>query len=453
MSVQPHGPRRTRHLAAAAAVVIAVSALASTGAVAQQYFNPVDFTEEALFATGEIGVGARAMGMAGAHTAVAEDITALFYNPAGLAQIRRIEVGFGLTHQRDRTTHGMFGVDGAATTNRTGLDHLGFAYPFPTYRGSLVLGLGLFRARSTDLDTERRDIFTSPGPPVVTVDDLFLREQRGGVWRLVGGLAVDLHEALSFGASLSYWRGTLKDDLFLSIQHIHPDPDSTLDFTVRDVSESDLDGFSFDAGLMGYWGRSGRVGLVLRSPTWTRIQGDAQRVTVDYAAGGDTQLEPFFIDDRPRLPWSAALGLSWAPRNLLLSAEARYTAWEEIDLDAEFDPFSVDPGTRLPTEKEDYTSHLGARAGVEVLVPGLPLRLRGGYAYDPLAYTRILGNPSEYTRQRHLVAAGAGFLVAQTFTLDAAVTFARWERADAGFPEVFEERSERRGFLSGAYRF
>jgi hypothetical protein len=447
MSALHRGRRRTTPLAAA----VAVMGLLSTGAAAQEYFNPVDFTEEALFATGDIGVGARAMGLAGAYTAVAEDITALLYNPAGLAQIRRIELGLGLAHQRDRTTHGMFGVDGDANTNRTGLDHLGLAYPFPTYRGSLVVGFGLFRARSTDLDTERRDVFTSPGPPAVVVDDLFLREQRGGVWRLVGGMAVDLHESLSLGGSLSYWRGTLKDDLFLSIQHLHPDPDSTLDFTVRDVSESDLDGFSFDVGLMGYWGRSGRVGLLMRSPTWTRIQGDAQRVTVDYVADDQT-LEPFFIDDRPRLPWSAALGLSWAPRNLLVTAEARYTAWEEIELDSGFDPFS-DPDTRLPTEREDYASRLGGRAGIEFLLPGLPLRLRGGYAYDPLAYELVLGNRAEYTRQRHVVAAGAGVLVANAFTIDAAVTFASWERTDADFPEVSEERSERRGFLSGAFRF
>ena len=38
------------------------------------------------------GAGARAMGMGGAFTAVADDATATFYNPAGLAQLKRPEV-------------------------------------------------------------------------------------------------------------------------------------------------------------------------------------------------------------------------------------------------------------------------------------------------------------------------------------------------------------------------
>jgi hypothetical protein len=37
----------------------------------------------------ELGVGGRAMGMGGAYTAVADDATALYWNPAGLAQVEK----------------------------------------------------------------------------------------------------------------------------------------------------------------------------------------------------------------------------------------------------------------------------------------------------------------------------------------------------------------------------
>ena len=40
----------------------------------------------------DLGMGARASGMGGAYTAVADDFSAVFYNPAGLAQIRRAEL-------------------------------------------------------------------------------------------------------------------------------------------------------------------------------------------------------------------------------------------------------------------------------------------------------------------------------------------------------------------------
>ena len=41
---------------------------------------------------GVIGVGARAMGMSGAFTAVADDASAAYWNPAGLAQLESLEI-------------------------------------------------------------------------------------------------------------------------------------------------------------------------------------------------------------------------------------------------------------------------------------------------------------------------------------------------------------------------
>ena len=41
----------------------------------------------------KIGVGARAIGMGGAFTAVSDDVNALFWNPAGLAQIQQSQLG------------------------------------------------------------------------------------------------------------------------------------------------------------------------------------------------------------------------------------------------------------------------------------------------------------------------------------------------------------------------
>ena len=65
----------------------------------------------------------------------------------------------------------------------------------------------------------------------------------------------------------------------------------------------------------------------------------------------------------------------------------------------------------------------------------------------------MLGNPAQIVKEHQSLSAGAGVLVADAFTLDAALVFGRFERADAGFPQVFEKRSERHAYLSGAYRF
>ena len=44
------------------------------------------------------GVGARALGMGGAYTGVASDYSAIYWNPAGLAQMQYSEFSAGLSY-------------------------------------------------------------------------------------------------------------------------------------------------------------------------------------------------------------------------------------------------------------------------------------------------------------------------------------------------------------------
>jgi long-subunit fatty acid transport protein len=57
------------------------------------------FPEDALrLSTPGFGVGARAMGMGNAYTGVASDFSAIYFNPAGLAQLTRGEFSMGMSY-------------------------------------------------------------------------------------------------------------------------------------------------------------------------------------------------------------------------------------------------------------------------------------------------------------------------------------------------------------------
>jgi hypothetical protein len=79
----------------------AVHAQTSTTTTAEN-FNNVG-SSGAIFE--KIGVGARAAGMGGAFSALADDISALYWNPAGIARLKGINAGASYTAWYAGTTH------------------------------------------------------------------------------------------------------------------------------------------------------------------------------------------------------------------------------------------------------------------------------------------------------------------------------------------------------------
>jgi long-chain fatty acid transport protein len=102
--------------------------------------------------------GARSAGMGGAFTALADDATAAYSNPAGLLSLSRAEVSMEVRHQRFTTPFangpGSYGVaaDGSLDSfppytgyesNSTGLSFLSYTYPRPAW------SFGVFRTEVT----------------------------------------------------------------------------------------------------------------------------------------------------------------------------------------------------------------------------------------------------------------------------------------------------------------
>jgi len=139
--------------------------------------------------THDTGTSARAMGMGGAYLAISDDASALRANPAGLARIGRIEFGASLV---DRTLD-LKTVDQGDPSNadlaKSRIAALSFVYPFPTYRGSMVLAVGYFVPHVLD-----RNYVRAGGN---RQEQLF---EEGAVAEWSAGIAVDMSPTLSVGA-------------------------------------------------------------------------------------------------------------------------------------------------------------------------------------------------------------------------------------------------------------
>ena len=90
----------------------------------------------------EQGFGIRAAGMGNAYTAVADDYSAIYWNPAGLAQLDYGQIYGSLYHNDYENSTGYFNSSISDNRTFTKLQSLGIAYPFPVRRGSFVIGFG-----------------------------------------------------------------------------------------------------------------------------------------------------------------------------------------------------------------------------------------------------------------------------------------------------------------------
>ncbi len=397
------------------------------------------------------GTGARPFGMGTAYTAVSDDAFALLYNPAGLAQIRRKEASFGLHHARHDVTNRYIARQGEQNSSFTSLGHLAAVYPYPTYRGGLVFGFGVFKAGSSDMETFRRGYVSEK---LAQVTNLYL--QSGNLYQYHIGAGVDISPRISIGASLVIWDESINFTEEIS----YADPGSTA-VQLDDVS-MDLDGFNFNIGLLVRLHENVRAGFMFSSPAWINIDGEG--ITRYYGEYNTIPAEGWDIDEfgtieeKFTLPMQFRGGLAVNISHLLLSADLAYieysqTKWEGVTIVDEFDESA---GKVL----DDV---LNVHIGAEISLPWYPVRIRGGYSYSPLFmstmeeitffeddYPKSYIGDFDVLTERQFFTFGLGTLVDRVLSLDVAAAIGGFKRETE---DAREDRNITEVFLSGAYRF
>ncbi len=398
------------------------------------------------------GSGARPFSMGNAYTSVSDDVFALLFNPAGLAQMKHKELSFGLDHARMESRNDYLGTSTEQTGSYTSLGHLALAYPYPTYAGGLVFGFGIFRVGSSDVESLRNGYLSE-----LSATSQNLLTQSGNIYQYHIGVGVDVSPSVSLGASLVLW----DESLDFTEQIIYEDPGSLAVYT--DDVTLDMDGLSLNLGLMIRLLEDVRIGLLFTSPTWISYYGEGitnyEGTYFGGAYDGWTS-DPYYaiIDEDYTLPMQLRGGISARIAYLLLSADLSYIDYSQTKKNGQR---LVDDLSLGRPDVLDATWNL--HAGAELTVPNVPIWLRGGYSYMPLSLSTIeeivfiendqlvayIGD-AEIVRERHLFSFGAGVLIDQVFTIDAAVAFGSFER-DTGY--FVEERKATEIVLSGTYSF
>jgi long-subunit fatty acid transport protein len=222
------------------------------------------------FLSAPVVSGARAMGMGGAFLAVADDLVAGSWNPAGLARIeqRRMSVGGDATriaesvpsYERTRIfSAGLRVVESgpsiAIARRSRGPDFAAVAYPLQlgrwrmvpqfTYRRAVKMNFG--ESTSRPYEYVESTGFREDGADVLTID------AGGGIDTYAGAVGVQFHRAVAIGAAVNVWRGRSDgtDRRTINATYAFRGTSGTLAPSgYSTVYEEALDGTSVDVGVL-----------------------------------------------------------------------------------------------------------------------------------------------------------------------------------------------------------
>ncbi len=435
----------------------------------------------------QIGFGARALGMGGAYRAVADDYSAIYWNPAGLAQMPKMEFWMELSHTDFENDIIFQNEPSSATNSATKFSGLGLVFPVPTYRGSLVFALGYQRVKSFEYANQFRGIssvFSEAGANRLTflldesgkeynfwgeaVEKQEILSDEGNInqWSAAG--AIDVSPNISVGLGLNFWTGSsdyrqefTQTDVFNNFDAF---PANFFDYQEDNTIMTDYSAFSFKLSGLFRAGSFARFGAGLELPKTFNVEEDwrtESSVSFDTSEVGNIEEVIFFSDEEGtfeydvKYPFKFFGGASVALGPVLLSASAEYMDWTQIEFDIPSDAELDENFSALLDENKffqtDYHATVKLNFGGEVGLPFLDSQLRAGYIIDPSPREKATSE-----NDRKFFTLGYGLLIDRIFKVDIAYLRGGWEQTtfDNFTPTGSKEDiTYQKLFLTFAYRF
>jgi long-chain fatty acid transport protein len=382
------------------------------------------FTASTSFAAGfrlpEAGV--KAMGMGFAFTAQADDPSAIYFNPAGLTQLKGQNVMIGGTYVRENggeftgtTPVDDFGT-GFTTIKSETQKSLNFFIPNAYYTrtadsGYIAYGVGIFAPFG--LGQEYKDKHSSIFRNQITKIDL-------QTVVVNPTLAFKINEFLSVGVGIDWMYGKAE----LERTPWSPGLVTFQDGNAFDLKlEGDGDAWGYNFGFLLKPSPNFRIGASYRSPFRLDIKdGD---VTLSNIHPGVLPAFAGLTSTKGNatisLPATFALGAAYTMGKLTVEADADWTFWHSyrsLPIDFQDNRIGVLPDANAPKNWNDVVA---LRLGAEFRVTD-PLALRAGFAYDPSPVPAETMGPELPDAHRFNYMVGAGYKLAN-WTIDGAFMY------------------------------
>ncbi|MFZ0389340.1 MAG: outer membrane protein transport protein [Calditrichia bacterium] len=397
----------------------------------------------------EFGFGARYLAMGGNGVALADDYSAIYWNPAGLASVRSTQMMGEFSHLRFENEAAFQNNMMSTDETFTRLRNLGFAVPFPTTRGSFVVGFGYnfvkdfddylyfsgYNPLSNGLEFELENNSTYnwyPFDQEVEQQEEVISE--GGLHQWSLGAAMALSPNFDIGATLNFWRG--EEDYRMHFQQEDVDdlynvfPADFFSYSVDQTIISEYSGAGMKLGGMFKMNPFTRLGMSVEFPTTFNVlekYSFSDELVFDDGYSDAIEDPPGEWEYEVRTPYRFDAGIGVSAENINLTAGATYQDWSQTKFQMPDDyPFDEDYRDLLDENtfiRQDYQETINYHLGGELLIPNNNLMLRAGYAYFP---SPLKDAVSDLNRKYY--SGGIGLKVGKQSRLDLTYVRGNWSR-------------------------
>ena len=400
--------------------------------------------EEEIAIGNTFGLGARTMGMGGAFLAVADDFTTLYWNPAGLAQIRKFELFSGLSHSElGAETEFTRGRAAEADNSNTRPNSIGLVYPLYVNRGGFAFALGYNRPQNFDSEVAIQGLDPSSGSVFsgFDVDETTSKSGGMGIWSF--GMGVFISKNILLGGSIDFWHGSSFTELNSAAEDINNIDSEVAGFAFHDTMDRDYSGLSGRVGVLAFAGENVTLGGTVTLPANLEVSEVWEQQTIVQFDDGEEGVEgdggSILYDIERPFEFGGGVAVKLLEKRLTLAGDIQFTDWTQT----QYDPLPAEDAQNNFDRYYDSTTQV--RVGAEYRIPGIEASVRVGYFSDPIPF-----QDREIDNDRDFLTIGIGKIFDQIIKIDIAYMRGSWVQSS---DSLTESQTSNRVFVSAGYRY
>lgn len=385
---------------------------------------------------------------------ISDDISALFYNPAGLSFIPKQEfsVGFGFTRNITQTEYLFNKLE--RRSNSGYITHIGIASPIPSEKfqitgaiayfhennflnyfdysafnplSSIVYSLSKYGSQDTNANIPyflwlANNKFQTPIKDSVQ-QNVFVN-QDGGLHNISGGISIQVSKNVAIGGTFagkfgrfSYYRDFHENDVlnkynfFDSLNYSNVDFQS---FRLKDEIEQKIAGITGSFGVFATLSNVMRFGATIKFPTYYQVE---EKFRQDAYARFDDGWEPNPFEPKEDLynsykittPFVYSAGLSFKIANFVLTSCVEYFDVSQLRF-SDAPPQIEELNTRIVRE---LVGQVQWGIGIKHFVPLMPIELRAGFSSITSPYQKDISKATTY-----IFSVGAGITLSSNVRIE-----------------------------------